>query len=49
MDKTEQLGDARGFLGPRMIRIITNGKRLRQRISLSVLFVFIREIRGSNV
>jgi hypothetical protein len=32
-----------------MIRIITSGKHIRRRISLLVLFVFIREIRGSNV
>ena len=30
-------------------RMFTNGERLQRRISLSVVFVFFREIRGSNV
>jgi hypothetical protein len=33
---------------PRIDRISTNGKRLRRRFSLLVLFVFIRDIRGSR-
>jgi hypothetical protein len=38
-----------GFLQPRIKRVFTNRKRLRRRISLPVLFVFIWEIRGSSV
>ncbi len=38
-----------GFPQPRVRRIFTNRKRLHQRISLQVLFVFIWEIRGSSV
>jgi hypothetical protein len=33
---------------PRMARIFTNGKRLCRRFSLLILFVFIRDIRGSR-
>ena len=33
---------------PRIIQIFTNRERLRRGFSLSVWFVFIREIRGSN-
>ena len=34
---------------PRIKRIFTNRERLRRKFSLLFLFVFIREIRGSNV
>jgi hypothetical protein len=34
---------------PRIAQIFTNGERLSRRICLSLLFVFIRSIRGSSV
>jgi hypothetical protein len=37
-----------GIFKPPIERIFTNGERLRRRISSSVLFVLIRDIRGSN-
>ena len=39
---------AKHIFQPRIDRIFTNGKRLRWRFSLLVLFVFIRDIRGSG-
>jgi len=40
--------DQMGIFKPPIERIFTNRERLRRRISSSVLFVLIRDIRGSN-
>jgi hypothetical protein len=40
---------AKHIIQPRIDRIFTDGKRLRWRFSLLVLFVSIRSIRGSKI
>jgi hypothetical protein len=48
MSAGRRIALAKHIIQPRIDRIFTNGKRLRRRFSLLVLFVFIRGIRGSR-